>query len=398
MAWEITPRESDLSRNDDSISIWSELTVVERYVSNGPPRWVLKGPSEQLGVFTPGTGCILDRDGIFVASGQARALQRAYEPDEQTGVLTDTTTVGFIGDSDDLWSRLCWPDPTHPLTATGSAFTPAYDTRTGARETTILGYIADNLGPAAPITSRRLPSLLLPSTLGRGGSTTAKARMDVLGELVAKLAESGNLDVRVVHDEDTGTPRLKVVIDEVEDVSENVVFGSADSARASGIISGWNYSMQAPEVTDAIVFAAGEQASRMGARFVDEAAVTRWARRRERLVDQWTDDAAAIADAAANALENGASPVSIPFDARDAGDAVYRETYHLGSLVGVELPGLPLDIADSRVREVVTVARPNQADRQTVTIGSPGATSIEPPSAKRMNKALRELAAIQRSR
>lgn len=398
MAWEIHPRDVNLGRTLDSISVWSELKVVERYISNGASTWVLTGPSEHLAVFTPGMGCILDEDGEQVASGQARVLERGYETNPDTGRVEDTTTIGFIDDTFDLWSRLCWPDPAHPLTTTASTFTPAYDTRTGARETILRGYIAANLGPTAPVVSRRLAGLLLPTDLARGGTTTYKARMDVLGDVVAKLAEAGGLDVRIEHDESTGAPRLALAVTQVADVSSNVVFGSADSARAAGIVSGWGYAMEAPEVTDAIVFAAGEQEARQGARFTDEAAVTRWARRREQLVDQWTDDAAVLADSATQALESGASPVSIPFSAADAGDAVYRDTYRLGYRVGVELPGLPLAIADSRVREVVTTVRPGQDDERTVAVGSPGATSIEPPSAKRMNKALRQLAAIQRSR
>jgi hypothetical protein len=399
MAWEISPRNGDLSRTLDSISSWSEMTVVERYVSNGPPTWILKGPSEHLSVFTPGMGCILDEDGEQAASGQIRSFGRSYEANPETGKMEDTTTLGFVGDADDHWSRLAWPDPTHALTSTTSNFTAAYDTRTGARETILLAYIAANLGPAASITSRRLSSLLLPATLGRGGSTKYQARMDVLGQLVADLAEAGNLDVRVEHDESTGTPRLAVVVDEVVDVSDDIVFGSPDSARAGGIVSSWSFSMDAPEVTDAVVFAAGELEAREAALFTDSAAAALWGRRRERLVDQrQTDDPDVMLDAGTKALEDGASPVSVSLTLADGGDAVYRDTYRLGYRVGIELPGLPLEISDNRVREVVTVVQPDRPQKRTITVGTPGATSITPPTAARLNKVLRRLAAIERSR
>jgi hypothetical protein len=398
VAWEIWPRDADLGRTLDPISVWSELRVVERYVSNGPPTWTLTGPSEQLGVFTPSTGCILDEDGMFAVSGQVRSISRSYAANPDTGRFEDTMTLGFVGDADEPWSRLIWPEADHPLTTTTSNFTAAYDTRTGARETILLAYIAASLGPAAPISSRRMAGLLLPSTLGRGGSTTFQARMNVLGDVVAELAEAGGLDVRIEHDESTGTPRLAVVVDEVSDVSDDIVFGSADSARASGIVSAWSYSMDAPEVTDAIVFAAGELEAREAARFTDEAAVSLWGRRRERLVDQRpTDDASVMADAGTKALEDGASPVSVSIALADGGDAIYRDTYRLGDRVGVELPGLPLAISDNRVREVVTVVQQNQPQQRTITIGSPGATSIQPPSAARLTKALRHIAAIERN-
>lgn len=399
MTWTIWPREADLSREKDPVSVWTELTVVERYVSNGASTWVLKGPSEHLSVFTAGMGCILDEDDDFVVSGRAREFSRGYEADPETGRLVDTMTLGFIGDDDEMWSRLCWPDPAHALTTTTSNFTAAHDTRTGPRETSLLGYIADNLGPAALVAVRQLPELLLPVSLGRGGSTTYEARMDVLGQVVAELAEAGDLDVRVEHDESTGVPRLAVVVDEVVDVSADVIFGSSDAARATGIVSGWNHTMSSPEVTDAIVFAAGKLEAREAARFTDEAAVALWGRRREQLVDQrQTDDPTVMSDAAARALEAGAAPVSVIFDVTDAGDAIYRDTYRRGYRVGIELPGLPLEISDNRVREVVTEVRQRRKPIRTVTVGSPGATSIQPPSAARLNKALRKAAMLERSR
>lgn len=398
MTWEIWPRNGNLGRTLDPISVWSQLTVVERYITNGPPTWILEGPSEHLSVFTPGMGCILDEDGKQVVSGQARALGRSYKTDE-SGRIVDTTTLGFIGDSDDLWSRLCWPDPAHALTGIPSNFSTTYDERTGARETILLQYIAANLGPTAPIASRQLDELLLPVSLGRGGTTTFQARMDVLGDVAELLAEAGDFDVREEHDETTGTPRLAVKISPVLDVSANVIFGAADIARATGIVSGWDSQLEAPELTDAILFAKGDLELREGSRFTDEAAVTRWHRRRERLIDQgFTDDLSVITDNAAQALADGASPVSLTFDVADAGDAIYRDTYRLGYRVGVELPGLPLELSAPRVREVTTVVTPEGMPRRTVTVGSPGATSIDPPDAALLTKTLRRIAQIERSR
>jgi hypothetical protein len=397
VTWQIWPRDADLGRTLDPISVWSSLTLVERFITNGPPTWIIEGPSEHMSVFTPGMGCILDADGVQRASGQVRSFGRSYKTDDE-GRVVDTTTLGFIGDSDEFWSRLCWPDPTHALTGTPSNFSTAYDTRAGARETILLEYIAANLGPAASITSRRLPALLLPTTLGRGGSTTYQARMDVLGDIAETLGEAGDFDIRIEHDETTGTPRLAVKIEPVIDVSDDVVFGGADIARATGIVSSWDYQMDAPELTDAVLFSAGDLEFREGSRFTDEAAVTRWARRRERLIDQgYTEDLSVITDAGAKALEDGASPISLTFDVIDAGDAIYGETYQLGYRVGVELPGLPLELSTPRVREVTTTVTPERTGR-TITVGSPGATTIDPPDAALLTKTLRRVAKIERNR
>lgn len=399
MTWTIWPRKADLSRGPDPISAYSKLTVVERHIANGPSTWILDGPSEHLSVFTPGMGCILFDGAQFVSSGQLLEPQRGYEADPETGEMADTTTLGFIEDTDDLWSRRAWPDPSHPLTTTPSNFGSTYDTRTGARETILRDYIAANLGPAAPIVSRRLPQLFLPTSLGRGGSTTYEARMEPLGEIAAELGEAGGFDVHIRHDESTGTPRLVLAIEEVDDVSENVVFGFAEAGRATGVVSSWHYSMSAPQLTDAILFSAGDLELREGTRFTDEAAVTRWGRRREGLIDQgYTEDLSVITDAGAKALEDGASPVEATVQVTDAGDAIYRQTYHLGDQIGIVLPGLPLEISKPRVREVVTTVVPEKKDRRVIAVGGPGATSIEPPDAASLTKAIRRVAQLERNR
>jgi hypothetical protein len=222
--------------------------------------------------------------------------------------------------------------------------------------------------------------------------------METLGDIAGELGEAGGFDVRIRHDEPAGTPRLTLAIETVQDVSSDVVFGSAKAARATGIVSSWRYSMRAPELTDAILFSSGDLELREGSRFTDEAAVTRWARRREKLIDQgYTDDLSVITDAGAKALEDGASPVEAVIQVTDAGDAIYRSTYHLGDRIGIELPNLPLEIASPRVREVVTTVVPNQKDQRVIAVGGPGATSIEPPDAKSLTRAMRRVASLERN-
>lgn len=395
MTWRIVPRDADLGRTFDQIAGWTELELVERY--NQPSTWVLDGPTRALSVFTAGMGCIL-YDGVNqVASGNVRSFDRRAETDAN-GRRQDVTTLGFVEDTRHLWTRLCYPDPTHTITSTPAVFSTAYDTRTASREGLLLDYTADNLGPAAPVTSRRNTSLVLPTSLGRGGTTTRKARMDKLGDLVAELAEGWGR-VRIVHDESTGTPRLLMTIDAVQDLSANVVFGTPGVARAAGYFKTYGYTMQDPEVTDAIGFDANEKAARQATLVSSSSAISLWGYRSEVLVDQSeTDDTAQILDALNERLTEGATPTAVEFTVSGAADLKYRTDYNVGSRVGVEIPDLPQAVSDNTIREAITKVRRGESARPTLVIGTPGAERRSTKGAARLNKALLRIAKMERSR
>lgn len=396
MTWTIHPRNGDLTRSADPISEYTSLDLVERH--NLPGTWVLEGPGDSLGMFTANTGCILHDGGTQVISGRVRIIDRLHDYDDN-GVLIDKTTVGFIEDSKPLWGRLCYPDPTHTITSTPGTFSVSHDTRTGTREDLILAYIAANIGPAAPITNRRLAGLVLPSSLARGGTTTRKARMDVLGDLVADLAEGAGLRVRVVHDETLSTPRLLLTIEPVQDVSANVVFGGPGSARATGFVSTYGYTLTDPEMTDAIAFSAGELESREATRLSDAGAVSLWGVRSEVLVDQrQTDEVDEITDALTERLEEGATPTSVEFTVAPGPDTKYRADYDVGYRVGVDLTGLPGSVSDNTIREVATHVENGQPSLPRLVIGTPGSESRSTKEAARLNRLLKRMAMIERSR
>lgn len=396
MTWTIHPRDADLKRTLDPIRTYTELEVVERH--NAPGTAVLTGAGDDLSVFTPGMGCVLFDGDHQVMSARVRVIDRRFDYDSN-GRLQDVSTVGFIEDSKPLWGRVCYPDPTHTITSTPSEFSVSHDTRTGTREALILAYVGANLGPAAPITNRRLAGLVLPSSLGRGGTTTRKARMDVLGDLVAGLAEGWGR-VRIVHDEPTPTtPRLLMTIDGVADVSADVIFGTPASARATGRIATWGYAITDPEVTDAIAWSAGEEEARQATRLSDAGAISLWGVRTEVLVDQrQTDDVAEITDALTERLEEGATPTGIEFTVAPGPDAQYRVDYDVGYRVGVELPNLPASVSDNTIREVASTVRAGESTEPRIVIGTPGTESRSTKSAARLNRLLKRMAMIERSR
>lgn len=405
--WDIHPRDAGLGRTLDPISRWSRLDLIERYNLAGT--WILTGPAEQLSVFGPDMGCILDRSVEVapnqwvtkqVVSGQMRTFDRTFEYDNE-GRPQDVITLGFVEDNRPLWHRLCWPDPAHPLTAAISNFPVSHDVRTGARETIALAYIAANLGPDAPLASRAMAELLLPTSLGRGGTTTKKARMDVLGDLVATLFEDAGLRARIVHDESTGAPLLPLLLEEVPDVSADIIFGNSTAGRATGAVKTWSLSYQDGEATDAIGFSAGEQEARGASHLVNVEAETRWGGKREVLVDQrQTDDPSDIDDALIDRLTEGASPVSVEFAVAPGSDLVDRVDYDLGYRLGIELPSLPVPLSDNRMRERSTVVEAARPEDVSIVVGTPGAQTKRATTAehKRLNKTLKRLALIERSR
>jgi hypothetical protein len=402
--WEAVPRGIDLLRGPNHVTRFTKLELAERYAL--PATWTITGPPAALNVFEVGMGCILDRTrtdaGVTtpqqVVSGQVHSIARTRRLDQATGRLVRELTVGFVEDTAEFWSRRCYPDPAQVLTSTPSTFSVSHDTRTGAREDLILAYTGVHLGPGAPQVARRLPGLVLPASSGRGGSTTVAARMNNLGDLVAELAEDAGLHVRIQHDEpDPASPRLLVTIDNVPDVSADIVFGEIRTGRATAYVTELDYSITAPDLTQAIVFSAGEQEARDAAIFADTAAETLWGRRREVLVDQrQTDDTAQITDAGTRALADGASPVNITFAVADSRAVKYGRDYSVGWRVGVELPGIPEPLSDNVVREVVTTVEPGRPDVRRIAVGTPGASVRDTKQSRLLAAALKRIAQVER--
>lgn len=399
--WELHPRNKDLTRGGTlgPVTGWESMTLVERF--NTPDTWVVEGPLEALGdalnVFQVGMGCILDCDGEQVTSGVVSNISSWAEVNQGTGQIETRAAVSFVSDLIHLYGRVVFPQPDKVLNGTPSAMSEAYDTRTGPIETLILEYVGANAGPAAPVTNRRIPGLALPAVdEERGGSTTVNARMVDLGQLVHDLAEAGRLRVQVQHDESTGTPRLLMVVEEAPDLSDDVRFGPLDSA-ATGVVETWRYEIAAPEATRAIAWAEGSLEERLGAQIIDTDSETLWGRSIERVLDvQWSSSGEEIARAMADCLNEGASPVTVSFTVAETSDVVYRRDFHVGAKVGVELPGLGTDVSDNVVREVTTTVA-HGTETVSVVVGTPGSTTNSTRQAARLAKALRRLAALERS-
>jgi hypothetical protein len=396
--WLIHPRERDLSRLYDPISKWTKLTLVERH--NLPDTWTIEGPPEALAVFTPGSGCILDREGVQVTSGHVIGVNG--KGSMVNGRSQETMVVSFASDLNYLgMGRIIFPDPNTPILPTITHFTSSYDLRSGAIETLILGYIRSHIGNLAQI-DRRLNRLRIPVSLNRGGNTQVTGRLDNLGVLVQSLAEAGGLRIRIVHTEDSGGGWLDVVIDPVADLSNDVRFGTADST-ATGIITEWEYDISAPSVTRAVVAGGGELSARDFIEVKATAQETLWGMVVEKLIDQRqvdptsVDKLAELTRAANEALTEGAGPIKVSFTPTLGPDLEYRRDLRVGDIVGYDLPRL--EPAKDKIREATTVVSSDNGqptEQVSVVVGTPDAPTSR--TQQQTAKALRAITVIQRSK
>lgn len=395
--WLIWPRQSNLSRTFDPLSNWSKLTLVERH--NHPDTWTVTGPSANLGVFGPGSGSILDRNGVQITSGTVNSIRRSRT--RSGNGVQEITTVGFVSDLKPIGDRIIFPTPSLNLTSTVASFPDAYDLRTGAIETLIIGYIRSHAGDLAQA-DRQVPRLRIPVSAGRGGTTQVSGRLDNLGVLISDLAEAGNLRIKVKHTEDPdGSAWLDLVIDVVADLSDNIRFGGIDSASV-GILDEWEYEVGAPLTTRAIVAGGGEMTARDFLQLDDAASETLWGGAVETLVDQRQVDplsankGAELLRAAQDALDEGAGTVKVSFSPVLGPDLEYRRDVKMGDIVGYDLPGLDPD--EDKIREAtttVTVQSGTPTETVSVVVGTPEAASTR--QQQQQLRALRTINVIQRS-
>ncbi|WP_185040898.1 Gp37-like protein [Curtobacterium sp. PhB172] len=383
----IQPRSISLVRTSDPVRYWSQLIVVERHNVTGTASgtWSVTARNEGLrGLLVPGAGVILTRSdvsgSVVVMSGPVTSIQRG----------ATVSTVSGVSDADILSGRIIYPDPTKAITAQPAA----YDNRSGPAETVLLGYVNANIGPGA-LTSRRVNSLRVPASQGRGKNVSIKGRLDLLSNTVGDVSESGSLHVDVVHGEDTA-PYLGMTVRPVRDLTANIRFGAATNFTAGLVGDDWSYTLSRPTVTDAIVAGGGQGVNRLFVEKVDVTAETLWGMKVESLIDQrQTTDTAELTQAGTDALADGANPVAVSFTVTETADIKYRQDWRVGDRIGVSIDGMDLS---NVVREVTTTVQ-TQAGSPTETVaamvGSRDSSNWTTKTNADVARALRQLQALQ---
>lgn len=388
VTWMIQPRSISLVRTTDPVRFWSQLIVVERHNVTGTAQgtWSVTARNEGLnGLLVPGAGVILTRSDSFgrtdvVMSGPVTSIQRGAH----------VSTVSGVSDADILNGRIIFPDPTKAITAQPVA----YDNRSGPAETVLLGYVNANIGPGA-LTSRKVPTLRVPASQGRGKTVSIKGRLDTLGNTVADVSESGSLHVDVIHGEDTA-PYLGLTVRPVRDLTGNIRFGSSADFTAGLVGDDWSYTLSRPTVTDAIVAGGGQGVARTFAEKTDATSEALWGAKVEALIDQrQTTDPTELAQAADDALSDGANPVAVSFTVTETEDIRYRQDWRVGDRIGVSIDGMDLS---NVVREVTTTVQAQSGSpTETVAamVGSRDSSNWTTKTNADVARALKKLQALQ---
>lgn len=370
--WLIEPRNLAGVRAEDPISLWDRLNVVTRLNKPGP--FTLAGPAAQLApLMAPGMGVVLSRNGLYVSSGQVTAYTTTGDGNAQVTGWDDKLWLG--GAPADDRGVVITPNAALPITGQ----TAQSVTRTGTRESLILGWISDHCGPTA-LAARRVPRLRVPASLSRGGTTAYTAKLDLLHVVYAALAEAGGLVVNVVHTEEGSARYLDVVITPQEDVSATVRFGPATEGGAGVLGDDWSYTVAGPSMTTAIVGGTAPPPQVFGDENPDPvdlrqyrqvaAAVGDWGMRIEGFVDaSSTNTAAELDQAGLDALNEAVAKRDIQASIVDTPDVGYGVDWRVGSRVGVTVAGVEGSDVVREVSTTVQAQQGQQTESVTAAIG-----------------------------
>jgi hypothetical protein len=331
-------RDGDLNRLGQILREDLNLTLTDRF--NNVGEWTLTLPIEHPMVpalRTPGAGLV-----VTVASGPLAGQTLASGPmvsPEVTVSGADPGTVTVAGATD---SVLLADRRAHPAPSTLDPADASHDVRTGPAETLMRQYVTANLSAAAH-PSRADERVVVPASLGRGATSTQRARFPVLGGLLAGIAAGanypavresyhpGHLGFRLVQVDSTLEFQVYEVADRAADVRLDVDNGTLASHKVT---------TAAPSVTHVIVAGQGEGTDRQ---FVERttaeatAAASAWRRRIELLKDQRaTGDESELEQAGdAELAEGGLSQYAMEIVPGDDTGWEFGADWNLGDIVSV---------------------------------------------------------------
>jgi hypothetical protein len=380
VSWEARVRNRDLSVGAPVRFTRAEL--VENYC--GVPMLKLTGRTSDLdAAATIGSGIVLtDDQGGIRLSGPLASFTRSGK---------QTMSLIFRGDTVETAGRIVWPNPAAAWTKAGQ--TAAYQVVSGDAETRLLTYLATQLGVSAR-TERRLMTLRQPQSLGRGPVAVSSSRFDILGQLIANLAEAASLHFGIRQAYDGLTPYLEFYLDDAPDLSDWVRFGTPEAGGPYMLTDDWAYQGAMPTGTTILGAAGGELTDRILTSLTDHSAESMWGRRVEFFLDQrGSTDPTDILEGLLKSLNDNAadSVVSVPLGSVPG----LGTTIPLGAVATASLDG---GLVTDRIRQITTVlsSEDNQAPTQVGgVLGSPDA-GVKSPTWRQLRKMLTRLQELEK--
>jgi hypothetical protein len=330
----------------------------------------------------PGAGIVVTTAQGTLLSGPTTSVilnQSTADPD-------GSYIIQGVDDSIILQDRLAYPKPS---TADVTLQTDAYDIRTGSAEDVIKQYVNVNIGPAAPA-ARKIASLSIPTSTGLGGTVDGSARFVKLQELLAGLADVGEVTFSV------------------EQVSSGLVFSVTEPVDRStyirldlqnGRLTRTEYVYAQPLTTRTIVGGSGDNAGRV---FLEQSnteslsAETLWGRRIEKFVDARGTDVEDELQAAGNEVlaKDGKTQISATVSPSDDQTMLYGVDWNLGDKVSVVIGEIQLV---SVVTEVGILISPDGV-RIGATIGEPRTKDYESQILIRQNDSTLRISKLERTK
>lgn len=354
---------------------WTSLQVTLKW--RGVGAWQVQGPNRGLmrTLMEPTRGLIVvDRRGVPLLSPDDVLISGDVEEDgplawSAEGADSGPGTITLAG-GDDLViiaDELAFPDPTKSAEDQITA-TDAYDSRSGAAETVIKGYVAANVGAgrAADRGDAAVPNartVTIATDQERGSTVSYKARFDDLLEVATKMADASSPQLGLRVQQDDGD----LVFDVYEPTDRS---GRVRFSRARRNLRAYSLTRSMPTATHAVVAGGGEGTARVFRERADTDAANEWGRIVRVFVDQRQTTEASELDAAGDeALAQGRRTGALSVTAVDTPSCRFGLHFGLGDLVAVELETGAVLV--DRVTTAVLAATEEGPRPTQITIGTP---------------------------
>lgn len=368
------------------LDVWTKLSMTLRH--NRGDGWILDLPQHpQAQILTQGCGLV-----VWAPWSASTPLMSgpvtAFDVKTPESGAPATLTVTGVDDTALLADRIVLPDPASDLP---NQTADTYWTATGPAEALIRTVVDVNAGQAAR-TNRRMcvadPTGRVPAGVCVGSVRSATARFDPLLTLVAELAATDQLSVRLIQPPGVSARHLQVT----PTVDRS---GQVRLSQPAGTIVSGTARAAAPSATTVLVAGGGEGTARTLLAQTDTALEAQWARRIETVRDaRDTIDLAEMADRAAETLATAGVTSALSVDPVDLPGTQFGVHYNLGDTVTVDMGG-------TTWTEVITAVQIDVSRGEATTVkpllgDADAADNRTPAIYTRVAQILRRLDALER--